>query len=238
MNKIKNTIGLFLVFALASCGAAKNNDSSVIDAASFQKKMDETISFTLLDVRTPEEFAMNHLDGAQNMDINASDFTKNVGTIDKTKPVMLYCKSGGRSATASKILNDAGYTVYELDGGILSWQAAGLPLEASGSKADDEYTLASYTKVTTENPLVLVDFHATWCGPCKMMAPHIEAIKEKYPDQLTVIKVDTDKSMEVSNHFKINGIPLVKLYKNGKEVYDKTGYHSLEELQKVLDKNL
>jgi len=71
-----------------------------------------------------------------------------------------------------------------------------------------------------------------------MMAPHIEALKEKYNDQLTVLKVDTDKSAEVSQHFGISGIPLVKLYKNGKEVYDKTGYHSQEELQALLDKYL
>ena len=70
------------------------------------------------------------------------------------------------------------------------------------------------------------------------MAPHVEAMKEKYGDKLTVLKVDTDKSVQVSEHFKINAIPLVKLYKNAKEVYDKTGYHSAEELDALLAKNI
>ena len=66
------------------------------------------------------------------------------------------------------------------------------------------------------------------------MAPHIEAMKKKHGDKLTILKVDTDKSVEVSNYFKINAIPLVKIYKGGKEVYDKTGYHTAEELDGLL----
>jgi thioredoxin 1 len=240
MNNLKKSITLLLLVALASCGSAsKSTDGSTpLDPISFQGKMDEIISFTLLDVRTPEEFAMNHLDGAKNIDVNAANFAEMAVHVDKTKPVMVYCKSGGRSATASAMLREMGYTVYELEGGILKWQSVGLPLAANGSKNDDGYSLARYSEEIAASPLVLVDFQATWCGPCRMMAPHIEALKEKYNDQLTVLKVDTDKSAEVSQHFGISGIPLVKLYKNGKEVYDKTGYHSQEELQALLDKYL
>ena len=181
---------------------------------------------------------MNHLDGAKNMDVNAVDFAESAKTIDKSKPVMVYCKSGGRSATATTILREMGYTVFELAGGILNWQSVGLPIASDGLKNDDGYSLARYMEETSASPLVLVDFQATWCGPCRMMAPHIEALKEKYKDQLTVLKVDTDKSTEVSQYFRISGIPLVKLYKDGKEVYDKTGYHSQEELQALLGKYL
>lgn len=240
MNKFKNLLTLLLLVALASCGSAnKSTDGlSPLEPTSFKQKMEEIISFTLVDVRTPEEFAMNHLDGAKNMDVNAVDFAESAKTIDKSKPVMVYCKSGGRSATATAILREMGYTVYELAGGILNWQSVGLPIASDGLKNDDGYSLARYMEETSASPLVLVDFQATWCGPCRMMAPHIEALKEKYKDQLTVLKVDTDKSTEVSQHFRISGIPLVKLYKDGKEVYDKTGYHSQEELQALLDKYL
>jgi thioredoxin-like negative regulator of GroEL len=51
-----------------------------------------------------------------------------------------------------------------------------------------------------------------------------------------ILKVDTDKSLEVSSHFKINAIPLIKVYKDGKEVYDRTGYHTAEELEALLNK--
>jgi thioredoxin 1 len=240
MNKLKNSLTLLLLVALVSCSSANKStdDSTPLDPTSFKKKMEESISFTLVDVRTPEEFAMNHLDGAKNMDVNAVDFAESAKAIDKSKPVMVYCKSGGRSATATAILREMGYTVFELAGGILNWQSVGLPIASVGLKNDDGYSLARYMEETSASPLVLVDFQATWCGPCRMMAPHIEALKEKYKDQLTVLKVDTDKSTEVSQYFRISGIPLVKLYKDGKEVYDKTGYHSQEELQALLGKYL
>ena len=240
MNKLKNSLTLLLLVALVSCSSANKStdDSKPLDPTSFKKKREESISFTLVDVRTPEEFAMNHLDGAKNMDVNAVDFAESAKTIDKSKPVMVYCKSGGRSATATTILREMGYTVFELAGGILNWQSVGLPIASDGLKNDDGYSLARYMEETSASPLVLVDFQATWCGPCRMMAPHIEALKEKYKDQLTVLKVDTDKSTEVSQYFRISGIPLVKLYKDGKEVYDKTGYHSQEELQALLGKYL
>jgi thioredoxin 1 len=240
MNNLKNTLTSILLVVMAACGTTNksNGDSVTLNPASFKQKMEEVISFSLVDVRTPEEFGMNHIDGAENIDVNAASFATSAAKLDQTKPVMVYCKSGGRSATATALLKEMGYTVYELEGGILKWQAAGLPLSINGASQNDGYTLERYNQETTASPLVLVDFHATWCGPCKMMAPHIEALKELYKDQLTVIKVDTDKSMEVSAFFKINGIPLVKLYKDGKEVYDRTGYHSQEELQKVLSKYL
>ncbi|MEN8696880.1 MAG: thioredoxin, partial [Bacteroidia bacterium] len=98
------------------------------------------------------------------------------------------------------------------------------------------YTLAAYNEAVQAGKVVLVDFYAPWCGPCKMMAPHIETMKEKYGDNLVILKVDTDKSLEVSSHFKINAIPLIKVYKDGKEVYDRTGYHTAEELEALLNK--
>ena len=181
---------------------------------------------------------MNHIKGAQNINVNGQDFKEKIALLDKNTPLLVYCKSGSRSANAAKQMREIGLTVYELEGGILKWQADGLPIEADKKKANSGYTLAAFNDVVSSNDLVLVDFYATWCGPCKMMAPHIEDVKEKYKDQLTVLKVDTDKSAEVSRHFKISAIPMVKLYKDGKEVYSETRYHSLEELETLLKKNI
>ena len=93
----------------------------------------------------------------------------------------------------------------------------------------DQSSLDPY--VRNDAPLTVLYFTATWCGPCKMMAPHIESLKAKYGDKIAIVKVDTDKSMEVSKHFKISAIPLIKIYKDGQEVYNKIGYHSEEELE-------
>ncbi|PCJ63126.1 MAG: thioredoxin [Bacteroidetes bacterium] len=236
MNKIKLSLAAFILFSLAACASTK--DTTTLSPNEFKDKVETLGSYTLLDVRSPEEFSMNHLKDAENINVNGQNFNEKIALLDKKTPVLVYCKSGPRSLKAASKLRNIGLTVFELDGGLLKWQSEGLPIEEDKKTSNSEYTLNSYNEAIAADKLVLVDFYATWCGPCKMMAPHIEVLKEKYKGQLTIIKVDTDKSTEVSKHFKISAIPLIKFYKDGKEVYDKTGYHSLEELQAVLDKNI
>ena len=241
MKRLQNLILIALVGVLASCGAAQKDGSSgantTISPVDFQSKIDKE-DVTLLDVRTPDEFATKHIKGASNVDVRDVSFGDKIALLDQNKPVLVYCKSGNRSATAKNALQTLGYAVYELDGGILNWQNAGLATEGAKKKASTGFTIAQYNEAVASADLVLVDFYATWCGPCKMMDPHVKAMKKKYGEKLTVLKVDTDKSLEVSGFYKINAIPLVKIYKGGKEVYDKTGYHTEEDLDGLLSKYL
>ena len=77
----------------------------------------------LIDVRTPKEFAMAHIKGAQNIDVKNSNFEAEVSKLDKNTPILVYCRSGGRSSKAMGKMEDLGYKVYNLDGGLLSWMA-------------------------------------------------------------------------------------------------------------------
>lgn len=82
----------------------------------------------LLDVRTPEEFASGHLANAAN--ISVETLADNLASVPKDVPVVVYCRSGNRSAQAAQILAQNGYTaIYDL-GGIIDWQAAGYPIES------------------------------------------------------------------------------------------------------------
>ena len=85
----------------------------------------------LLDVRTEEEWKEGHLQGAKRVDFTAEGFLdKAKATLDPKKPVLVYCRSGGRSAKATKSLRDAGFTtVHDMAGGITAWQKAGKPVE-------------------------------------------------------------------------------------------------------------
>ncbi|MBQ6861707.1 MAG: rhodanese-like domain-containing protein [Alistipes sp.] len=76
----------------------------------------------LVDVRTPSEYAEGHISGAVNMDVQGESFAEQVETLDKERPVALYCRSGRRSKLAAEQVVKAGYEVVELNGGILSWQ--------------------------------------------------------------------------------------------------------------------
>lgn len=231
--KITKKISVLIVslFMIVGC----SSKSELLSPIEFENSLKAADNSILIDVRTPEEYSSSHLDKSINLNVHASNFETEIAKLDKDAAVFVYCKSGARSGAAADILMNAGFAnVYDLDGGLLNWQAKNLPIVANNKAALNKYTLAEYNQVIDSNKLVLVDFYADWCGPCKMMAPHIKSVKEKYGDKLTILKVDTDKSQDIGRHFNISGIPLVKVYFEGKEVYDRTGYHKQEELEEVL----
>ena len=86
--------------------------------------------FTVIDVRTPEEFAEGHIAGGVNINISAPDFSQKIESLDKGKEYLVYCRSGGRASRAKEILESAGFgNVYNLTGGITGWVGDGLPTE-------------------------------------------------------------------------------------------------------------
>lgn len=76
------------------------------------------------------------------------------------------------------------------------------------------------------NELTLVDFYTTWCGPCKMIAPVLEQLKD-----IDVIKVDAEEERDLSNKFGISAVPTLILIKDKQEIARTQGYHDLEELE-------
>jgi len=84
----------------------------------------------LVDVRTPNEFKSGHINKSVNINYYDQDFSTQIGKLDKSKPIYVYCRSGVRSKYSSEILKKLGFkTVYNLKGGILNWNANKLPLE-------------------------------------------------------------------------------------------------------------
>ena len=234
--KIKNIFPLFMLIATftLSCGSSSTNGK--LDAASFKTELENSVDPILLDVRTSQEFGMAHLENATNIDIYSESFEADINALDKSKAVFVYCKSGGRSGRAVKVLNENGFkNVKELEGGMLSWDRAGYAVELSKAKPSNKsFSMAEYDAIVDTNSLVLVDFMADWCGPCKRMAPSIKTLQEKYSDKLTVLKVNVDHNRELSERFNISGIPMVKVYHQGEEVHSKINYHSMEELESIL----
>lgn len=84
----------------------------------------------VLDVRTPEEYAEGHVEGATLIDFYEPDFADRIGELDPDATYVVYCRSGNRSGQATALMAQQGFTsVNDVDGGVLAWQAAGLPLE-------------------------------------------------------------------------------------------------------------
>ena len=93
-------------------------------------------------------------------------------------------------------------------------------------------------KVEDAKGTVLVDFFATWCGPCKMIAPAIEQISEEYAEKAAVYKVDVDETQDVAMKYKIMSIPTLVIFKDGQEVERVRGAVSKAELTDILERNL
>ena len=83
--------------------------------------------------------------------------------------------------------------------------------------------------------VVLVDFHAVWCGPCRMLSPIIEQVAEHYQDKIVVAKIDIDSEQNTAMEFQVTSVPTVILFKDGKEVNRLVGLRDLEAIKAFID---
>ena len=232
---MKNTITIFLLMFAAACNTAQTN--FVLSAADFKLKIDETKNAQLIDVRTSDEFNDGHLANALNYDWNGTDFEKQISALDKNNPVFVYCLSGKRSAAAATQMRSEGFKeVYELDGGIMKWRAAKLPetQKETLTQTSVEMSIDDFKAILNTDKTILIDVNATWCGPCQIMKPYVEEIKNELASTVTVITIDADQNKLICDYLKVDALPTLLVYKNQKLKWRNVGLISKEEIEKHL----
>lgn len=226
-------IQLFLsVLLLAGCTSVAQK-SEQLSPAEFNSAIQQQ-GIQILDVRTAEEYKTGHIRNALQADWNNTpQFQDRSQHLDKNKPLYVYCLAGARSAAAARWLRSQGYTnVYELSGGINGWKKAGLPLEGAGNAP--QMALSEYEQLIRSHPVVLVDFGANWCPPCKKMEPVLESLQKEEANKFMLVKVDGGKDLEVMKALSVDALPVFIVYKDGKQTWRHQGIVDKETLRKQL----
>lgn len=230
--KFPSILFAILFFVVFSCQGQNSAEIKTIDAKAFAEKMATTPNQQILDVRTPEEFLSGHIDLAKNNNWLGNAFVFEAEKMDKSVPVFIYCKSGGRSQKAAEKLNELGFkTIYQLEGGILKWDAAGL------SKPSDKkigISLLEYNKLLQSDQKVLINFYAEWCAPCKIMTPYILQMQKDLGDKIVIIRLDADKNKTIMADLKISELPTLLLYDHAAVTWKHSGFISEVDLKKQL----
>lgn len=227
---------LFLLFVTKFNFVTAQNSFKTITNNEFEAKVNSTSNAQLIDVRTEDEFKSGYVEKAKNINWNGDNFVAEVNKLNKSKPVFVYCLSGGRSSAASQKLIDLGFTeVYNMQGGILQWKSANKSLVLPKAEKPKGISSDEFTELVNDSRLVLVDFYAPWCGPCKKMTPYLKEMSDEKTATLKLVKINADENESLTKSSKVDALPTLFLYKNKAVVWSHVGYISKEDLAKVIE---
>ena len=94
--------------------------------------------------------------------------------------------------------------------------------------------MTSFEELISSEKPVLVDFYATWCGPCQMLSPILKQVKDNLGERISIIKIDVDKNQELASRLLVRGVPTMMLYQNGEQLWRQSGVLSKEEILKIV----
>lgn len=231
---------IILLLFFSSNTFSQNKDPFLLTVNDFDIKLKEKIGVAqLVDVRTTEEYLRGHLKKSANLNFNDDNFEDLVKVkLDKNRPVFVYCFSGRRSADAATFLRDLGFKeVYDMAGGFAKWTSSSKPYASDNITTQPiaAFTIENLDQIVKTNDLVLIDFYAEWCGPCKKMTPILNKIADENKD-IILLKIDAEKSDNIALTFKVEEIPTYVIIKKGKQVWRAVGEMDEAEMREILRK--
>jgi thioredoxin 1 len=235
---MKKIIFALLVLVVVSCHAQTNQQLQPKEVQSLIQSKNPPV---LLDVRSPDEFSRGYLTGAVNIDYNSEAFESDIMKLDKLKPYVVYCLSGGRSSDAAAFMRSNGFkNVLELKGGVMAWEKAGLTLSNQSVETAKQSLSAmdmnAFEKLMKQDKTVLIDFYAPWCGPCRKMEPALASVTEKFRGKATIVRINIDENKALARQLGVDEIPYLMLYKNGEKKGNFIGAMDEKGLISILEK--
>ncbi|MDI9338406.1 MAG: thioredoxin domain-containing protein [Alphaproteobacteria bacterium] len=191
----------------------------------FSQKIKADTTAIIIDVRSAAEFSKGHLENAINLEWNDKKLYDFAAKLDKNQPIFVYCTIGGRSTEASKKLRKEGYNnVYELEGGLIKWRSQNLPEIHDNKIQPKGMSLQEFNTLINSDKLVLIDFYAEWCIPCKKMKPYLEEISKDMVEKVTVIRINVDDNQNLCKELQIDALPVLQLYQNKILIWKNIGF--------------
>lgn len=236
MAQLSFTLILLSIFILPAC--AQNTTTVQVGANEFQQLISAGDG-VLLDVRTEGEFKNGHIQNAGQLNFYARDFRQRLMLLPKDKPVYLYCNTGWRSDIAASHLIRNGFSqVYNLEHGIMEWEQANLPITIDPNAqpdTEDHYSPVEFTELIKSELLVLIDFYAPWCGPCRQMMPMIDSLTVEYHERIQIVKINADASKSLMRDLKMVSVPYLVLYRKSEIIFEHKGLIERNELVSKLE---
>lgn len=227
---MKNLKIVLLALLVVFTGEVKAQSPALLSLEAFATKLKQTKEPQILDARSAEEFAQNHIKGAINIDAKATDYQQKLDSLDKNKATFVYSIANGRGTVLSRELRSNGFKdVEELPGGLANWIGSGYPI-TSTTKKGVSLSKVQFSELTASSQLVLIDFGSRYCGACKKLVPVLDSLKANSAYTPKVISIEVYDNTNLAKELKVNVLPTLVLYKNGVEVWKKQGFSSTEQI--------
>ena len=217
-----NLIAALLIFTSILAQPEKKDETITLSLDSFTTKIGRLPSPHIIDARSPEEFAYNHIIGALNFNLQTADYARFVQALDKTKPVFIYAINTGRSSALARELKHQGFSaVYDLAGGIANWIGSGQPYYTSTKKG---LSLPEYKNIIAAHQTVLVDIGSRYCAACKKIKPVLDSLRKENGEAVKIVEIDLEESPSLIAALKtVNLFPYLILYNQGTIILKKAG---------------
>jgi len=230
---------IIYTFLLILCGCSKYENYKVLSVENFYNELNVSTDPLIIDVRTSEEFSKGHLENALNIDWNGKEFEDQITILNNERPVFIYCLSGGRSSKASNKMIELNFkNISELKGGIIEWRKNFLPEEIINTDDINSLSISQFNNLITSDKLVLIDYYAKWCAPCKVMEPFLDEISNEKVDVVKLVRIDYDENLPLIKNLGIYGLPVIQLYSNNKLLWSKEGFIDKKNIELAIDKFL